>query len=275
MFGTGLIGEQFVPANARAALLIVHGMAEHRGRYANAVQRLTAKQLACFTFDLRGHGESPGNRADISSFDTYVNDLLAIRAGLEQAHPQLPLFMWAHSLGSIVAIRSVEKRGDHLAGVITSGCPLAAFPRIPFPLRQTVLALCTPFRSRLVNPGLPAEDLSHSRIVQASYAGDPLIPQKVTVRLLMELERACRDALADAGKIVVPWLALHGGADTIAPPQGSRQLIAALGSTDKTLELFAGMRHEVHNEIEPTPSEFFERVINWIEAHTQLPRPSA
>jgi alpha-beta hydrolase superfamily lysophospholipase len=266
MFGTDLIGEEFVPADARAAVLIVHGMAEHRGRYADAVRRFTGSGLACFTFDLRGHGLSPGNRADIASFQDYVDDVLAIRTAIVRAHPRLPLFIWAHSLGSIVVIRAVEQRGEQLAGVITSGCPLAAFPRMPSPLRSTVVALCTPFGSMAVNPGLPAEDLSHSKAAQASYAGDPLVSHKVTVRLLIELERACRSALAEAGKIVVPWLALHGEADKIAPPQGSRQLIDALGSADKTLEMFAGMRHELHNEIEPTPSEFFARVIHWIEA---------
>jgi len=259
-----LLGETFVPPGARAALLIVHGMAEHRGRYADAVQRFTGKQIAAFTFDLRGHGRSPGERADIESFQTFVDDLTAIRAGIEQAHPQLPLFIWAHSLGSIVTIRSVEQRGDHLAGVITSGCPIAAFPRMPSPVRNTVVALATPFRSLHVSPGLPAEDLSHSKAVQASYTADPLVPGKVTVRLLIELERACRAALRDAGAISVPWLALHGEADNIAPPQGSRQLVDALGSKDKTLHFFAGMRHEVHNEVEPAATEFYQWVINWI-----------
>jgi alpha-beta hydrolase superfamily lysophospholipase len=241
-------------------------MAEHRGRYAEAVQRFIAKQLAVFTFDLRGHGLSPGERADIGSFQTYVDDLTAIRAGIERQHPQLPLFIWAHSLGSIVAIRSVEQRGDHLAGVITSGCPIAAFPRLPSPVRNTVVALATPFKSMHVNPGLPAEDLTHSKAVQESYAADPLVPGKVTVRLLIELERACRAALQEAGAISVPWLALHGEQDTIAPPQGSQQLVEALGSKDKSLHLFAGMRHEVHNEVEPAATDFYQRVINWIGA---------
>jgi alpha-beta hydrolase superfamily lysophospholipase len=264
--GTELSGEEFIPAQPRAAVLIVHGMAEHRGRYADAVRRFANERLACFTFDLRGHGGSPGERAHIDSFQDYVDDLLAVRSGIAKLHPQLPLFIWAHSLGSIVAIRAVEQRQDHLAGVITSGCPLAAFPRMPSPLRSTVVALCSPFGAMHVDPGLPPEHLSHSKVVQASYAADPLVPQKVTVRLLLELERACRTALAEAAGVKVPWLALHGEADQIAPPQGSRMLIDALGSTDKTLELFAGMRHELHNEIEPTPSEFFERVIHWIGA---------
>ena len=264
-YGTDLVGEESIPANARAALLIVHGMAEHRGRYADAVSRLTQNSLACFTFDLRGHGESPGDRADIDSFQTYVDDLLAIRAGIERSHPQLPLFIWAHSLGTVVAIRSVEQRGEHLRGVITSGCPVAAFQRVPSPLRSALVALCMPFSSVHVSPGLGAEQLSHSREVQQRYVADPHIPSKVTVRLLIELESACRASLDDADSIVVPWLAMHGAADDIAPPRGSEQLVAALGSTDKTLELFAGMRHEVHNEIEPTPSEFYARMLHWME----------
>jgi acylglycerol lipase len=263
-----LVGEEHVPAGARAGLLIVHGMAEHRGRYADAVRRFTARDIATFTFDLRGHGQSPGDRADIGSFQVFVDDLLAIRAALGRKYPRLPLFIWAHSLGSIATIRSVEQSGTGLAGVITNGCPIAAFPRMPSPLRNTVVALATPFKGLHVDPGLPAENLTHSKAVQASYAADPLVSGKVTVRLLIELERACRQALKEAGSITVPWLALHGGEDEIAPPQGSEQLVAALGSTDKTLELFAGMRHEVHNEVEPAATAFYDRVVNWIEART-------
>jgi alpha-beta hydrolase superfamily lysophospholipase len=262
--GTDLVGDKHIPPGARAALLIVHGMAEHRGRYADAVRRFTAQQLATFTFDLHGHGESPGNRADIASFQTYVDELRTIRRHIKHAHPGLPLFIWAHSLGSIITIRSVEQDGSDLAGVITLGCPLAAFPRMPSPLRRTVRALATPFRKLNVNPGLPAEELTHSKEVQIEYQEDPLVPEKVSVGLLMELEKACRDALEQAPGITVPWLALHGGADSIAPPEGSQQLVDALGSPDKTLHLFAGMRHEVHNENEPVATEFYQRVVNWI-----------
>jgi alpha-beta hydrolase superfamily lysophospholipase len=266
-YGTDLIGDESIPANARAGLIIVHGMAEHRGRYVEAVRRLSQHALACFTFDLRGHGDSPGDRADIDSFQTFVDDLLTIRADIARRHPELPLFIWAHSLGTIVAIRCVEQNGAQLRGVITSGCPIAAFQRVPAPLRGVLVALCTPFSSMQVSPGLGAEQLSHSREVQERYVADPRIPGKVTVRLLIELESACRAALDDAGSIVVPWLAMHGDADDIAPPQGSKQLVDALGSTDKTLEMFAGMRHEVHNEIEPAPTEFYARMVHWIEAH--------
>lgn len=266
---TDLFRQESIPPGAHAGLLIVHGMAEHCGRYTRAVERFTANNIATFTFDLRGHGQSPGDRADISSFQRFVDDLLALRRAIVAAHPGLPLFIWAHSLGSIVTIRAVEQDGANLAGVITSGCPLAAFPRIPSPLRNTVVALATPFRGVHVNPGLPATDLSHSKVVQDDYVEDPLVPEKVTVRLLIELERACRESLEQAGKITLPWLALHGGADNIAPPQGSQQLVDALGSRDKTLHLFAGMRHEVHNEIEPTPTDFYNLVVHWIGERTR------
>jgi alpha-beta hydrolase superfamily lysophospholipase len=262
--GTDLVGQESIPLGARAALLIVHGMAEHRGRYAGAVERFTANNIAAFTFDLRGHGQSPGERADIRTFQDFVDDLQAIRRAINAAHPDLPLFIWAHSLGSIITIRAVEQDSENLAGVITSGCPLAAFPRMPSPLRNTVRMLTKPFRGVHVSPGLPATDLSHSKVVQDEYVEDPLVPEKVTVRLLVELERACRAALEQAGGITLPWLALHGGADNIAPPQGSRQLVDALGSRDKALHLFAGMRHEVHNEIEPTPTDFYGLVVHWI-----------
>jgi acylglycerol lipase len=267
--GTDLVGHESIPPGARAALLIVHGLAEHCGRYENAVERCAANNIAAFTFDLRGHGQSPGERADIPSFQQYVDDLLALRDGIVEAHRGLPLFIWAHSLGSIIAIRAVEQDDAAIAGVITSGCPLAAFPNMPSPLRNTVVALAKPFRGVHVNPGLPATDLSHSKVVQDDYVEDPLVPEKVTVRLLIELERACREAMEQAHVITVPWLALHGGADNIAPPRGSQQLVEAISSRDKTLHLFAGMRHEVHNEIEPTPTDFYGLMVHWIRERTR------
>lgn len=267
--GTALSGEEFIPTSARAALIIVHGMAEHSGRYADAVRRFNAERIACFTFDLRGHGRSPGERTDVASFQLFVDDLMAIRNGVAKHNPGLPLFIWGHSLGSLITIRNVEQHREGINGVITSGCPVAAFPRAPSAIRSACVALATPFLRMRVNPGLPAEALSHSEAIQASYRGDPLIPKKVTVRLLVEIEAACREALADAATISVSWLALHGGEDRIAPPRGSEKLVAAMHSADKHLEVFAGMRHEVHNEVEPAASAFYARVINWIKAHSQ------
>src|SRR5688572_2368452 len=139
------------------------------------------------------------------------------------------------------------------------------------PVRNTVVALATPFKSLHVNPGLPAEDLTHSKAVQQSYTADPLVPGKVTVRLLIELERACRAALQEAGAISVPWLALHGEEDNIAPPQGSQQVGGALGSKDKSLHIFAGMRHAVHNAVESAATEFYRRVIAWVESRICSP----
>ncbi|HEV7606740.1 MAG TPA: alpha/beta hydrolase [Steroidobacteraceae bacterium] len=267
--GTDLVGEEHIPPAAKAGLIIVHGMAEHRGRYADAVRRFTNERIACFTFDLRGHGQSPGERTDIASFQLFLDDLMAIRNDVAKHNPALPLFIWGHSLGSLITIRCVEQHYEGLAGVITSGCPIAAFPRTPSLIREALIALCTPFSRLRVDPRLPAERLSHSEAVQASYRADPLVPKDVTVRLLIEIEAACRRALEEARTINVPWLALHGGDDRIAPPQGSEKLVAALRSADKQLEIYPGMRHEVHNEIEPAASGFYARVIHWIKAHTR------
>jgi alpha-beta hydrolase superfamily lysophospholipase len=182
--GTALSGQEFIPPSARAALIIVHGMAEHSGRYADAVRRFNAERIACFTFDLRGHGHSPGERTDVASFQLFLDDLMAIRNGVAKHNPGLPLFIWGHSLGSVITIRNVQQHREGIDGVITSGCPVAAFPRVPAPIRNACVALATPFLRMRVDPGLPPEALSHSEAVQASYRGDPLVPKKVTVRLL-------------------------------------------------------------------------------------------
>jgi alpha-beta hydrolase superfamily lysophospholipase len=117
-----------------------------------------------------------------------------------------------------------------------------------------------------VNPRLAAAALSHDLRVQQDYLHDPLVQHTVSVRLLAQLARACGRTLHEASNIRIPWLAIHGGEDRIAPPAGSRELLQRMASADKTLVVEPGLRHEVHNESEPAATRFRNRVVEWIQA---------
>jgi alpha-beta hydrolase superfamily lysophospholipase len=268
-FDTPLAGVQQVPSAPSAILIVLHGLAEHCGRYERQIAHLAATGLACFAYDQRGHGRSPGARADIARFSLFADDFAGVRAGIGRRYPQLPVFVWAHSLGSIVALLSALDPRNQLAGVITTGCAIRAVPPFPAPvyaLASTLTALLPTLR---IDPGLDVEGLSHDPGVQQAYLQDPLVQKKVSLHLAFELGRTCRHVLANAPSIQVPWLAVHGAGDPIAPPEGSKELIERLGSRDKQLRIEPGLRHEVHNELEPAATQFLQLMAGWIRERTR------
>jgi alpha-beta hydrolase superfamily lysophospholipase len=261
-----------VPPDAKAVLVIIHGMAEHSTRYDSVVEFLNARQIAVCSFDQRGHGivpQSERERGDIAVFQDFVTDAAGVIDAVRVKYPQLPLFVWGHSMGAIIATLTtahVARLGPtKIRGVITSSPPVAAFDVVPNFIKRLLgwLAVILP-RFRVARPFKP-ERLSRNLQVGIEYSKDPLVPKAITLRLLVQLSDASARSVQEARKIKLPWLALHGTADEIAPPFGTQRLIDALASTDKFLRLWTEARHEVHNEIEPTRTEFLECIVEWVK----------
>ena len=68
-------GFESLAAQPRAALLIVHGLAEYAGRYRDLAATLASRGISCFAYDQRGHGARPGTRTHVDRFDDFVDDL--------------------------------------------------------------------------------------------------------------------------------------------------------------------------------------------------------
>ena len=130
LIGTQFPGYQLVPEGARAGLIIVHGIAEHSGRYRHVAQALAACNIASFVYDQRGHGEYPGPRAHVADFAEFAGDLRAIGAHLQAGFPALPIFVWGHSMGSIVVTLAALDGMNFARGIITTGCALDAMPKL-------------------------------------------------------------------------------------------------------------------------------------------------
>jgi acylglycerol lipase len=261
-----------VPENAQAILVLIHGMAEYSGRYESIVEFFVARGIGCVGFDLRGHGSAPrseSERGDVESFADFVTDSCAVIEGARARYPRLPLFVWGHSMGAIVATLAASRLASQgpgkIRGVITSGAPIAAFDAYSKFMRRflTLLSYVIPKR-RVPRPFKP-ERLSRDLDVGLRYGADPLVPKAITLRLLVGMSEACERCLRVAPKLLMPWLALHGCDDRIAPPIGSQRLIDVLGSKDKQLRVWPEARHEVHNEIEPTRTEFLNCIVEWVK----------
>jgi alpha-beta hydrolase superfamily lysophospholipase len=263
MIGTRFPGFEVVPRGAKAGLIIVHGIAEHGARYRHAADALARKNIASFVYDQRGHGESPGTRAHIGDFAEFAADLRLIGENVRQRFAPMPLFVWGHSMGSVVVLLAAPHLG-WARGCITSGCALDAMPQLDG-LAGVLLRTASILAPRLrISLGIDATTLTHVAEEQRRHMSDPLVPRTASLRLLYGFAAACRRCRADAGKITLPWLAVHGEADGVCPVSGSRTLIDALGSSDKHLVTYPQLLHEVHNEDETSRTALFDLMSRWI-----------
>jgi alpha-beta hydrolase superfamily lysophospholipase len=262
--GTNFPGYEVVPDEPKAGLLIVHGIAEHAGRYRHAAAALARNGIACFVYDQRGHGESPGTRTHVADFTDFAKDLESVGAVLTERLPSLPLFVWGHSMGSIVVTLDAIEGLRWARGVITSGCALYALPTLD---GFTGLGIrCAAALAPRMRISLRIDGAALCRVVevQREHMSDPLVPRSASLRLLYGFALAARKCRANLPSITKPWLAVHGEADKVCPMKGSQALIGGLGSIDKKLVTYPQLLHEVHNEDDAARAAFFDLMTRWI-----------
>lgn len=243
-------------AAARDTVILVHGAAEHGGRYAHVAERLAGGGYAVYALDHRGHGRSNGTRAMIDRLDRLVDDL-----GLFIARVGGRPFLVGHSMGGAVALSYAIRHGDTISGLVLSGAAVAT-EAVPAPLEAITAAL-----SKLA-PNLPVFKISDDAVsrdpqVVRDYQNDPLNHAgKLPARTLAEIMRAMDTLPRDAVALRAPLLLLHGGEDRLCPPEGSRIVHANAGSADKTLKIYDGLYHEVFNE--PERDQVLDDLVAWL-----------
>lgn len=253
------------PAAApRAAVVVVHGIAEHSGRYVHVLDALNAHGCDALGLDLRGHGHSAGTRVYVDRFADYLDDVDAAVAQVRARRPGVPVFIVGHSMGGLVAVQHALARGDGIAGYILSSPGLRAAVHIPA-WKDALGKLMSKIWPKLAIPtGIGPELISKDPAVVAAYVADPLVTTKATARWYTEFVHAEHDALARAAELRRPFLVLIGEADRLVDPASGRELFAAAGASDKTLKSYPGLYHELFNE--PEQAQVLGDVGAWLEA---------
>jgi acylglycerol lipase len=259
--------ESWLPkADPRAVVVIVHGAAEHIGRYAHVAGRLTSAGYAVYGYDMRGHGKSDGKRGYFGKFEDPIGDFDRFLSLIQQTQAGLPLYVFAHSMGAVVALAYLL-RADHapLAGMITSGVPLTMDDNVPNLLISAARTI------NQVAPTAPLVSLdvtgmSRDPAVLATWTTDPHVNLTLLrVRTTLGILGTVRHIRANLADITLPMLVLHGGGDRIVDSSGSEVLYNGISSEDKKLKIYAELYHEVVNE--PERDMVLNDIVRWLDSH--------
>lgn len=255
-----------------ATAVLVHGVAEHAGRYRFVAERLAGEGIAVFALDHRGHGRSDGPRGLIDRIDLVVDDLSRfVERHVGELGPGKP-FLIGHSLGGAVSLAYALGQPDSVSGLILSG-PAVATEAVSPAMTLVSRALSA------IAPRLPVFQLDEElicrdqRIVQA-YRDDPLVYSgKLPARTLWQILSAMRTLPAQVPELSLPLLLLHGGEDQLCPAAGSQLIYDRAGSDDRTIRIYPELYHEVFNE--PEREAVIEDLITWLLERSGASREGA
>jgi alpha-beta hydrolase superfamily lysophospholipase len=253
----------------RAVLLVAHGAGEHSTRYQPLAQFFTGYDFAVAALDHNGHGHSGGRPGYVDSFDEYLYDLAIFHRQVAARYAGVPMFLLGHSMGGLITANYLLHHQREFVGGILSG-PAIKTDLQPGRVQMLLLRLLAQLVPRLGMLKLNAEGVSRDPEVVEKYIEDPMVFHgKMSARMLRELFAGMRAIQAGAARITLPMLLLHGGADVMTAPQGSRFLYEHISSSDKTLTIYPGLYHEIFNE--PERAEVLAHILAWCEARMVTP----
>jgi acylglycerol lipase len=248
---TNIYYQAWLPAgNIKAALLVVHGLGEHCGRYMNVVNYFVQLGYAIYGFDHIGHGKSEGAREFIDCFEDYTDTLTIYHNMVKAWHTGKPMFLLGHSMGGLIALYYLlDHQGDFKGAVIS-----APSIKISDSISRVTVAIGKILSVLVPKAGvfaLDANGISRDPEVVRDYVSDPLVFHgKTPARLAAELLKAMLRVAAEADKIILPFIVIQGSEDKLVDPGGAQMLYEKAGSKDKTIKVYDGLYHEVFNELE-------------------------
>jgi alpha-beta hydrolase superfamily lysophospholipase len=262
--GVALLTRHWPAADPWGAILIVHGLGEHSGRYEHVGDRFAAAGLDAYAYDHRGNGGSDGRRGDIDRWSRYHDDLAERLAAVRENAGGRPVIVYAHSMGGLIA-----------AGYLLSDRPRPDLTVLSAPGLDSTLAAwkkaLAPILARIVPTlsvpnGVPVETLSRDPEVGRRLLADPLNVRTSTTRFGAEAVAEQARVRAAARSIGGPTLVLHGLDDGLVPPAASEVFEGAPGVERRT---YPGIRHELHNE--PEGPAVLDEVVAWLRERATLP----
>lgn len=249
----------------KAIVCIVHGFAEHGGRYERPAKFLNENDISVIAMDQFGHGKTPGTRGFSPSYEATLDSVDNLIEQTKKLHPNTPVFLWGHSMGGNVVLNYLLRRQATVKGAIVT----APWLKLGFEPPKFKLILARLMRN--IYPAFPEKadldtnSLSRDPAEVKKYNEDPLVHNQATAGTFFETFEAGYWALENAGKLNTPLLVMHGTSDKLIAYEGSvtfaqkspKHLISLVG--------YEGYYHELHNEPEPDRTKVMTDIAEWIK----------
>ena len=241
--GTRLYCRHCPPSAApRAALIALHGLGDHSGLYPMVGEALGPRGIAVALPDLRGNGRSPGPRGHIDAWADLREDLHCLVGRTAAEHRGRPLVLLGNSLGGLVVLDYALHHPAGVRGVIAIAPPLGELG-VPAPLLALGRLFSHIWPRFSLETGMDLSGLSRDPAVAEEILADPLFHRRGTARLSTEVTATIERVQGAAHRFPCPVLVVHGDADRMVPPDGSRRFVARAGHHDVTLLEIAGGYH--------------------------------
>ncbi|UFJ41861.1 alpha/beta hydrolase [Brevibacillus humidisoli] len=258
-------------SEAKGSVVLVHGTAEHSGRYEHVAAYINRCGYAVYAGDLPGWGRSPGLKGHVDTFQDYLE---TVRDWLDTARAEadaadIPLYLMGHSLGGLIAVRLLQQlqRQDQLKvnGLILSSPCLKLRLAVPAWKARIAGGLNQLWPKLRMSNQIAPWQVTRDETVRRQYRVDPMVYNKVSVRWYCELQEAMKAAMAEADKVTVPLLVLQAGDDQLVDPEAVALFVKQAKATDKTFQLYSGLYHEVLNE--PERDQVLTAIGEWLQGH--------
>lgn len=263
--GAELFWQKWLPdREPKAVILLIHGYAEHSGRYHYFANHCQGNGFAVYAIDHWGHGKSDGTPGFVPAFSVFHDGVDRLLAQARQDFPGLPVVLVGHSMGGLISATYLLSSQSEFAACVLSGPAIKAAEE-----PSTFLKLISGFLSRFL-PKLGVIELDPNGVsrdpqVVAEYLADPLVYNgKMGARLAAEMLGNMTAVQNNAGHVTLPLLLLHGGQDSLAAADGSRFLDAHVSSGDKLLKIYPELFHEIFNE--PEKDQVLNDMTDWLDS---------
>lgn len=265
--GHSLYYQAWLPSGStrRAVIVNLHGLGDHSGLYPNLAAHFPGRGMALYAYDMRGNGQSAGQRGYIGGWHEYRSDLHAFLGQVRKWEGGgLPLFVMGNSLGGLVVLEYALHHPDELTGVIAAAPPLGRLgvPSILMALGRLLSRVAPRFA---LQAGMDLSGLARDPSVVEAVTEDPLFHRWGTGRLSTEVTAAIARVQERAAQFSVPLLILHGSDDRMVPCDGSRRFFGNLQCPDREYREYPGAYHALFADL--GYREVLKDVEQWIEAH--------
>ena len=257
-----MYGKLFTPSNAplNALVIVIHGIGEHCGCYDELAEKFAAQSVGVFSFDLRGHGHSPGRRGH-TSIENIKDDLRFVIDIMRQKFLDVPVVLFGHSLGAHIALSYAIDGNVNVQGIIASS-PWLKMVKPPSSMLVGLAKWTSPVLPWItVKTGIKAAQLAQGGVGVRSSKNDPLLHKKISIKLFSDLWTNSKTILCNPYRIKIPLLVMHGTADPLTSYHTSESFVQNVGEY-ATFKPWNDKRHNLLNDI--GSEEVFQYMMKWL-----------